>query len=40
MSGRLLKGLAGRFGNQLEILDLEQLDVEVGTHAVYKVSVK
>lgn len=35
----LLKGLAHRFGNEMEVLDLEQLDVEAGTHAVYQVSV-
>lgn len=35
----LLKGLAQHFGDQLEILDLEQLDVAEGTHAVYQVSV-
>ena len=35
----LLKGLAARYGNELEVLDLEQLPVEEGTHAVYQVSV-
>jgi guanylate cyclase soluble subunit beta len=36
----LLKGLAQRFGNELEVLDLTQLEVEKGTHAVYQVCVK
>ena len=36
----LLKGLAERFESELEVLDLEMLDVESGTHAVYEVSVK
>ncbi len=36
----LLKGLAERFGNEVEVLDLELLDVPTGTHAVYEVSVQ
>lgn len=36
----LLKGLAIRFGSELEIHDCNELDVEEGTHAVYEVSVR
>ena len=35
----LLKGLAERFGTEIEVLDLQQLEVDSGTHAVYEVSV-
>lgn len=36
----LLKGLAKRFGAELEVHSCEELDVAEGTHAVYEVSVK
>jgi guanylate cyclase soluble subunit beta len=36
----LIKGLAQRFGNDVEVLDLAHMDVDAGTHAVYKVDVR